>query len=196
MSSLIPRAPFATKDITQTASHEVQASTVSGVIRHVDTAESMVTAATDDYKRGILRTLFPNKVDRAKAEAELRMVKTEFEVLHKALVLVRTASIQTLEESINSVLLKGKAQVRGDALAFVTEQVLVFIRRLNATADELADQISERQRRAESGNYTSDAKEMILVQCHEQVVLFKQLGDEALVQMKGLLDEQIKVGAL
>ncbi len=195
-SSIIPHAPFAVKDLANATAHEVQTTTVGGVIQHVTTAESMVADATNDSKKSWWRRLFPNEVDRAKAEGELAMCRTEFDAVHKALIIVRTASIQTLEEAVNATLLKGKSAVRTDALAFVAEQVHIFMTRLNEAADKVAVDISARQRRAESADLIDEAREMILVQCREEVVFFKQLGDQALMQVKSLLDEQVRVGAL
>ena len=191
MSDLIPRAPFAGKDLVPHVSREAQSVAANGVVRSVAIVEDK-TQAILERKRTWLTRLWPDEVDRVAKAAEVQMAKTEFDALNKALYLVRTAATQALEESINSVLIKGKGHVRKDTLATLTGQFSELIEQINERSDGFAAAISQRYKAAERIEY-EHAREMVLMQCEEQVVVFKTFSDQAIQQFRSLIDEQLKV---
>jgi hypothetical protein len=190
-NSIIPRAPFAVRDISQQPTHEVQAITATGVLRNVTVADNMASSLVNRERTWVSR-IFPNEMDRMQKAAELKMCETELEALQKALYLVRTAANAALEESVNAVLLKGKGRVREDTLECLTKQLKDLTADLNHTGDEFAASISRRWKSAQEIEY-EHARAMVTIQCEEQVVLFKEFVDKALVQFKGIIDEQVRV---
>lgn len=190
MSSIIPRAPFAQNDIATQATHDIQTTTTGGVLRHVDIAEDTARSLVE-RKRTWLSRVWPDEIDRAKAEAEVRLAKTELQAIEKTLYLVRAAATQALEESLNSVLLKGQAQVRRDTLSFITGQKVAFIQEIQDLSVKAARAIARFAAEAESVPY-GPAREMIEIQAQEQVILYKQWTDSALEKFKSIINEQVK----
>jgi hypothetical protein len=192
-SSIIPRAPFAVREISQQPTHDVQAITATGVLRNVTVADEKA-ASIVNRERGWLSRLFPDETDRMQKAAELKMCATELEALQKALYLVRTAANAALEESVNAVLLKGKAQVRRETLECITGQFKDLVSEVNHMSDEFAGSISRRWKSASQIDY-EHARAMVTVQCEEQVVMYKTFVDKALEQFQAIIDEQIRIPA-
>lgn len=170
--------------------NELEKSSMRTVDRSVVKGEEAVDSILS-RRESFLERFFPNSVARAKIKGELSLVVTEFTFRERALRMVRETQMQAMQEAFNQFLVQGKAQIRSDTAAFMTEKRQDLQVQINSLFSKFIVTMEKEYEEAET--IKNDLlRNSQIERLDEQVLGFKNLIDKLVKDFENIASEAIK----
>jgi hypothetical protein len=97
-----------------------------------------------DRKNGMLDRWFPTPESRAKAEAQLALIKTEMEFRERMLLMLRDTQLQTMRENYNVYLKQLKVEGRGSIAVHIAMKLADLQTAMSEQTDRVIAEMEER----------------------------------------------------
>lgn len=97
-----------------------------------------------DREAGFLARMFPSPIEKAKAESQLKMVKTETEFRERVLLIFRDTQMQAMREAYDVYLKQLKVEGRGNTATYIAKKLADLEAGINVETDRMIELLEER----------------------------------------------------
>lgn len=174
----------------QRSTFDLQRTSSAGVVKNIAAAEGVVGEVLQ-RKQTFLQKIWPNPVQRERAEAELRMVKTEYDVLERTLIIIRESQVQSIQEVFNQFMIQGKAHMREQTFSYLMAKWSDLKEGLDRQFKKLSDDATVEYRRAQEIEHPA-TRAIALARLDDIAYAFKEFSDQLRKEFENILDEQIR----
>jgi hypothetical protein len=186
MSQMVRKAD---DPIRQTTA-ELEKSSVHAVATNITRSEQTVDSIMN-RRRTLMHRLFPDAVDRAQADGELTLVRTEYEFRTRTLKILRESQIQTLQEVFNNYLVQGKAGLRADTAVFLTQKKRELESEIQTLWNENVEQLTQEFDRA-AGISNDRLRDLTLERLDDRMIGFAELVKKLIGDFDNIASEAIR----
>lgn len=173
------------------ATDELRKGSARTLARSVARSEAHVDAMLE-RRASLLERLFPNERQRALAQAEVELVRTEVDFRKRCLALVRESQLQSAEGLFNDYLIREKADIRSERAKFLLAKRHEVQVEFDHRYKEFNSHMEARYEEADKIR-NEKIRDLEIERLDDSLLGFKATGDQLLAEFEAIISEQVRV---